>query len=214
MADWLRSVFAGRPWWINALMVFCAYMAFVYVPWDFFVKPVAHDEEVWLGFMLTGWAAKLTEPLHGAIYAAGAYGFYRMRAWMWPWASVYTASVAIGMFVWTLFYGTGGLGGLLLAVVAFVPFAFLARELWRAESLFEVPRAPLAERYGAWALVTGASSGLGAAFARALSDSTRWRRSSSRTTAWRRAWRWKTWPTRRLRIDWSRRSPTSRSRSW
>jgi short-subunit dehydrogenase len=168
MADWLRSVFAGRPWWINALMVFCAYMAFVYVPWDFFVKPVAHDEAVWLGFMLTGWAAKLTEPLHGAIYAAGAYGFYRMRAWMWPWASVYTASVAIGMFVWTLFYGTGGLGGLLLAVVAFVPFAFLARELWRAESLFEVPRAPLAERYGAWALVTGASSGLGAAFARAL----------------------------------------------
>jgi len=168
MADWLHSVFAGRPWWMNALMAFCAYMAFVYVPWDFFVKPVAHDEEVWLGIMLYGWAAKLTAPLHGAIYAAGVYGFYRMRSWMWPWAAVYTASVAIGMLIWNVFYGVGGLGGLILGVGSFVPFAFLTRELWRAESLFGTPSVPLAERYGAWALVTGASSGMGAAFARAL----------------------------------------------
>jgi hypothetical protein len=33
--DWLSDLFAGRPAWINALMVFCAWMAFVYVPWDF-----------------------------------------------------------------------------------------------------------------------------------------------------------------------------------
>jgi len=168
MADWLRSVFSGRPWWMNALMLFCAYMAAVYVPWDFFAKPAAQDAEVWLGVMFHGWAAKLTEPLHGAIYAAGAYGFYRMRSWMWPWASLYTASVALGMFVWCAVYGAGGLGGILLGAVAFVPFALLARELWRAEPLFGAPRAPLSERYGEWALVTGASAGLGAAFARAL----------------------------------------------
>jgi hypothetical protein len=39
MRDWLRYVTAGRPGWMNALMVFSAYMAFVYVPWDFLVKP-------------------------------------------------------------------------------------------------------------------------------------------------------------------------------
>ena len=49
MRDWLRYVFSGRPGWMSALMVFCAYMSLVYVPWDFFVKPVAHDEEVWFG---------------------------------------------------------------------------------------------------------------------------------------------------------------------
>ncbi len=41
---------------------------------------------VWLGFMLTGWAAKATEPLHWLIYGAGAYGFWKMSRWMWPWA--------------------------------------------------------------------------------------------------------------------------------
>jgi hypothetical protein len=67
-------------------------MAFVYVPWDFLWKPVSRDEEVWLGIMFTGWGAKLTEPLHWAIYAAGFYGFYRMRSWMWPWAPLTSAS--------------------------------------------------------------------------------------------------------------------------
>ncbi|HEY5656976.1 MAG TPA: SDR family NAD(P)-dependent oxidoreductase [Myxococcota bacterium] len=168
MADWLRAVFSGRPWWMNALMLFCGYMACVYVPWDFFAKPVAQAAEVWLGVMLRGWAARLTEPLHGLLYAAGAYGFYRMRSWMWPWASVYAASVAVGMFVWCAVYAMDGLGGVLLGAALFVPFALLARALWRARALFGAPRPPLSERYGEWALITGASSGLGAAFARAL----------------------------------------------
>ena len=90
LRDWLNCVFAGRPAWMNALMVFCAFMAFVYVPWDFFVKPVAEDQEVWLGVMFTGAAAKFGEPLHWAIYAAGAHGFYRKSHWMWPWASMIT----------------------------------------------------------------------------------------------------------------------------
>ncbi len=168
MADWLRSIFRGRPAWMNALMVFSAYMAFVYVPWDFLFKPVARDEEAWFGVLLTGWAAKATEPLHAAIYAAGAYGFRHMRRWMWPWAAVYVGQVAVGMLVWSTFYGLGGFTGFLLGLIAMAPFAVLAWMLWHAKPLFGAPPAPMSERYGGWALVTGASSGIGAEFARAL----------------------------------------------
>ena len=44
MREWLFDVFRERPWWMSAVMVFCAYMAFVYMPWDILVKPVAEDE--------------------------------------------------------------------------------------------------------------------------------------------------------------------------
>jgi uncharacterized protein len=169
MGDWLRLVFGGRPAWMNALMVFCFFMAAIYVPWDFFVKPVAVDDEVWFGILFHGYLAKLTEPLHWAIYAAGAYGFLRMRPWMHPWAAVYTAQVAIGMAVWPLVY-RGGVSSLLVAAVAFVAFGLLARALWRAEPLFSAQPVSLRERYGEWALVTGASAGIGDAFARALAS--------------------------------------------
>ena len=148
-------------------MVFCAFMTFVYMPWDFFVKPVAADEEAWFGILLRGPGAKLTEPIHWAIYAAGMYGLWRMRPWMWPWAAVYAGSVAFGMFIWPLVY-IGGLKGLTLAVVSVVPFVLLTRALWRSSELFEPKPLALRERYGEWALVTGASAGLGTAFARAL----------------------------------------------
>ena len=167
MSDWLRGVFAGRPGWMNALMVFCAYMAFVYVPWDFFIKPMATDAEAWFGILLTGFWAKLTEPLHWAIYAAGAYGFYRMRSWMWPWAAVYAGSVTLGVVLWPWLY-VGGFGGFVFGIVSFVPFAWLTLSLWRAEEQFGAPASSLRERYGEWALVTGASAGIGAEFARAL----------------------------------------------
>ena len=167
MGRWLSIVFAGRPGWMNALMVFCAYMAFVYVPWDFFVKPVELDEEVWFGVILHGSAAKWTEPLHWAIYAAGAYGFYHMRSWMFPWAAVYVAQIAISMLVWPMLY-RDGFGAFVFGIVGFGAFAALTRKLWQAEPLFTNPADTLRERYGDWALVTGASAGIGAAFARAL----------------------------------------------
>ena len=167
MRHWLRDLFQGRPWWMNALMLFSGFMAFVYVPWDFFLKPVAADAEVWFGVRFSGWAAKALTPLHWAIYAAGAYGFRRMRRWMWPWAAVYCAQVAFGMLVWNLLY-VGGFLGLLLSFFSVIPFAALAYALWISEPLFGVERAPLRERYGEWALVTGASAGIGAEFARAL----------------------------------------------
>jgi len=167
MRDWLKLVFSGRPAWMNALMVFSAYMAVVYVPWDLFVKPVAIDEEVWFGIRFHGFTAKLLTPLHWAIYAAGAYGFLRMRRWMWPWASVYVGQVAFSMLVWPWLY-VEGFGGVLMGFVAFVPFALLTRALWRSQKAFADPSTTLRERYGDWALVTGASAGIGAEFARTL----------------------------------------------
>ncbi len=135
---WAR-VFQGRPHWLNVLMVFCAYMAFVYVPWDFFFKPVEADEEVWFGILLIGWAAKATEPLHWAIYAVGTYGLYRMRSWMWPWASLYVLQIAIGMFVWSLLDERAW--GWPVGVAAALPFLALSVALWRARPLFHRPAA-------------------------------------------------------------------------
>ncbi len=162
--DWLRVRLRGRPTWLNALMVFCAFMAFVYVPWDLLAKPLARDEEVWFGLMFTGWAAKLGAVLHLAVYAALAYGLCHLRHWVWPWASLYVAQVSFGMLLWSARHGPGWLAGILVAL----PFAWLARALWQARPLFGAPRAPLRERYGPWALVTGASAGIGREFARAL----------------------------------------------
>ena len=60
--DTLRDNLKLRPWWMNAIMAFCIYMALIYMPWDIFIKPVAVDQEVWFGYMFTGWAAKATAP--------------------------------------------------------------------------------------------------------------------------------------------------------
>jgi hypothetical protein len=132
----LRSIFDGRPAWINALMVFCGYMAFIYMPWDLFVKPVDADQEVWFGILVTGWAAKIAAIPHWAIYAAGAFGFWRMRSWMWPWAAVYTAQIAVGMLVWSL-RELDGSRAWFACVASFAPFAALAYALWKARPRFQ-----------------------------------------------------------------------------
>ena len=70
MREWLYDVFRERPWWMSATMIFCAWMAFVYVPWDLFVKPIARDEEIWFGIDLRGALAKLgavAQPLRAAL---------------------------------------------------------------------------------------------------------------------------------------------------
>ncbi|MBT8146030.1 MAG: hypothetical protein KJN90_04210 [Gammaproteobacteria bacterium] len=130
----VKNNFSQRPWWMNALLLFCAYMTFIYVPWDLLSKPVSEAQEVWFGVLLTGWAAKATEPLHWLIYGAGTMGFWQMRSWMHPWASLYTAQVAVGMFVWSVLdeRGQGALGGLLTAI----PFVVLAVLLWRSRHRF------------------------------------------------------------------------------
>jgi short-subunit dehydrogenase len=167
MGGWLRDQMGRRPIWMNALLLFSAYMALVYVPWDIFVKPIAVDEEVWFGFLFTGWAAKLLAIPHWAVYAAGMIGFWGMRSWMWPWASVYVAQVAFGMAVWPILQ-RGDAVGWLIGGAAGAVFAIPAVALWRACDRFQAPPQSLRQRYGEWALVTGASSGIGAAVARAL----------------------------------------------
>ena len=130
--DW-RAELERRPWWMNLLFGFCLYMTFIYLPYDVFIKPVAADGEVWFGVLLRGWAAKLTEPVHWAIYAAGAFGFWKMRPWMWPWAAVYVAQIAVGMLVWSLRDPRGGWVG---GVIACVLFGMLAIALGRARGRF------------------------------------------------------------------------------
>jgi short-subunit dehydrogenase len=167
MSSWWTEVLGRRPMWMNGLLLFCAVMTFVWMPLDFFGTPVAIDEEAWFGIVLRGWEAKLTEPLHWAIMAAGTYGFWRMRPWMWPWAAVYTAQVALGTLIWSVSV-VGGVGGALLGIACFVPLAALAWALFQARDQFNRPRPRMRERYGEWALITGASAGIGAEFARAL----------------------------------------------
>jgi len=167
MSSWLREVLNRRPPWMNALLVFCAFMAGIHMPWDLFLKPVAQDQEVWFGVTFTGWEAKIAALPHWAIYTAGAYGFWRMRSWMWPWAALYAAEVAFSMFVWSVVH-LGGWRGWLVAPLACAPFAALGLLLWHSRDQFGRKRRPLRARYGDWALVTGASAGLGAEFARAI----------------------------------------------
>jgi hypothetical protein len=127
----LRENLKSRPIWMNGVLLFCAFMTFIYVPWDFFFKPVAVDEEVWFGLLLTGWAAKITEPLHWLIYMGGTIGLWRMRPWVFPWASLYTLQIALGMFIWNYLdeRGQGLLGSILWAI----PFFVLAAALWNAK---------------------------------------------------------------------------------
>ena len=130
----LKADWSMRPWWMNLLFYFCVFMTFVYVPFDLFAKPVAVDDEIWFGFALTGWWAKATEPLHWLIYGAGAYGFWKMKTWMWPWAAVYAAQVVIAMFVFSIVseQASGWRGGVVAAAVFAVPMV----ALWRSKPRF------------------------------------------------------------------------------
>jgi short-subunit dehydrogenase len=152
---------------MNLMLLFCIYMALIYVPWDLFVKPAAVDEEVWFGVRFHGWAAKVLAVPHWAVYAAGMVGFWRMARWMHPWAAVYGVQMTIAMVVWPLLYVEGdqryAFAGVSGAVFAGITFA-----LWRARGWFQPTPGSLRERYGSWALVTGASAGIGVEFARSF----------------------------------------------
>ena len=128
----IKKDWSQRPWWMNLIFYFCIYMTVIYMPFDIFYKPVELDEEVWFGITLHGWYAKLTEPLHWIIYGLGAYGFWKMKSWMWPWASVYLLQVVIAMFFWNQLDPRGGglVPGLISAAIFCVPLVamVMARE--------------------------------------------------------------------------------------
>lgn len=167
MGPWIRHQLSRRPGWMNLLLFFTAYMAFVYLPWDLLVKPVAIDEEVWFGVRFHGAWAKVMEIPHWFVYAAGTVGLWQMRSWMWPWAAVYMGQVAFSMLVWPMLYAEG-FGSYLVGLIAGGVFMIPTLALWNAKDRFQAKRIALNERYGGWALITGASAGIGAEFARAL----------------------------------------------
>ena len=131
-ADRLRRQWGRRPWWMNALLLFCAYMALVSVPRDLLTTPTLSDEEVWLGIRFAGVPARLLGLAHELVYAAGAYGFWRMRAWMWPWAALYAGQVAFSAALWPLLYRGSARGLVAAALIALVALA-----LWRSRERFQ-----------------------------------------------------------------------------
>jgi len=167
MSEWFRDIFRDRPWWMNVVMVFSAWMAFIYMPWDIFIKPAAQDQEVWFGIMFTGGWAKVMAIPHWFVYGAAVYGFRRRRSWMGIAAPLYTAQVTIGMFLWPILQ-YGSLMGWVMGLIAAAPFALLTLVFIKAREHFSAERPTLRERYGDWALITGASAGIGAEFARAF----------------------------------------------
>ena len=125
--DWNSS-----PWWMSLMFYFCVFMTVIYLPYDLFFKPVMEDQEIWFGFTLTGWWAKATEPLHWLIYGLLAYGFWRMKSWMWPWASAYVAQIVIAMFVWNMLND----GNLIAAFGSALIFSIPLIALWRSKDRF------------------------------------------------------------------------------
>jgi hypothetical protein len=118
---------------MTALMLLCALQVFILLPGDLFFRPLAEDHEVWFGYALTGWAAKVTTPIHWLIYAFGMVGFYRMRPWMHPWAALYTTQVAIGAFVWSLRDESVPLVGAIVTLGVVLGLGWL---LWRSKERF------------------------------------------------------------------------------
>jgi hypothetical protein len=63
--------------------------------------PEVRDVEVWLGFELHGPAAQLTAPLHWALFAFGAFAFWRGTPWIWKAAAAYVFYVALSHLIWS-----------------------------------------------------------------------------------------------------------------
>jgi hypothetical protein len=85
---------------MTAAAVFCLLTIAFLAPRDLFF-PETRDVEVWLGFEVRGRAALLTAPLHWAIFAAFAWGFWRVRPWILPAAALYLFYVAVSHLIWS-----------------------------------------------------------------------------------------------------------------
>ena len=125
-----------RPWWMQLIFLFCLYMTFIYSPFDLFFKPLEEDQDVWLGIMFTGWAAKVGGAVHWIVYALGAWGFWKMKSWMHPWAGIYIFQIAIAMALFGYFNTENNDVPLLFASIVFALFALLAVALWRGKRHF------------------------------------------------------------------------------
>ncbi len=85
MREWIQHQLDRRPWWLNLLLLFCAYMVLIYVPRDLFLKPVAIDEEVWAAPM----GASIAVVVWNLLYKEGEsrYGFAGVGGVVFGWVS-------------------------------------------------------------------------------------------------------------------------------
>jgi hypothetical protein len=113
---------------MTALAVFCA-ATVPFLAWRDLFVPHARDVEVWLGFELHGAAARWSAPVHWAIFALGAWGFWRARPWIVPAAAGYLFYVALSHLVWSEASpnGHGWVAGLAQAAAISVPGFLLLR---------------------------------------------------------------------------------------
>jgi hypothetical protein len=127
-ADAIAAADTPRPRWATPLALACA-LTVAFTLWRDLRLPQVRDTEVWFGFELHGALARATAPLHWALFAAGAYGFARLRSWIWPWASVYGFYVALSHLVWSEASpnGQGWPIGLLQAALLSIPGWLLLR---------------------------------------------------------------------------------------
>jgi hypothetical protein len=84
----------------TGLALLCAASVVLLAARDLFL-PEIRDVEVWLGFELRGQAARITAPLHWAIFATGAWAFWRAKPWIWRTAAAYVIYVALSHLIWS-----------------------------------------------------------------------------------------------------------------
>lgn len=118
---------------MNLLLAFCAYMTFIYVPWDIFFKPLAEDVEVWFGYALVGWWAKAGAVLHWLVYGFGTWGFWHMKRWLPLWAAIYILQIAFSMLVWATLEGRSSWWQ---ATIVALVFVLLALALFKSRDRF------------------------------------------------------------------------------
>ncbi len=111
-----------RPWWMTAIAAFFVLSLLVNLPRDLFY-PEYGNVEVWLGFEVTGAAARWTAPIHWAMFAVGAWASWACKSWALPAAAAYAFYVAVSHLVWseTSPNGDGWAVGLLHAAVISMP---------------------------------------------------------------------------------------------
>lgn len=113
---------------MTALAVFCAATVIFLAVRDLTV-PHVRDVEVWGGFEVHGAAARLTAPLHWAVFAIGAWAFWTQRPWILPAAALYAFYVALSHLVWSEASpkGHGWIAGLAQAIALSIPGVLLLR---------------------------------------------------------------------------------------
>ena len=119
------------------LALFCVASLVFLIYRDLFV-PGPRDVEVWLGFELTGALARATAPLHWALFAFGAWAFWKQRPWAWRAAAFYCVYVAASHVVWNFSSPAGG--GLWDAVWQLVVFLAPAPLLLRLDPVRNAQR--------------------------------------------------------------------------